>query len=388
MDTKERKRRRPARTPEEAAARRQRTTQQRAQTGAPQQEAPRSQSARRQASGTGTIDRSRAASTQTRAPRQRTVKRPEPEHIPEVTYSMPKPFSRGRFMLKLITVVAVVLAVMSCLSLFFQVDQVLVSGAEQYTPYAIKMASGIEEGDPLLQISEPRTAGKIIDALPYIKSVKISRNLPGTVSIQVQELEVTYAIQAIDESWWLIASDGRVVEQIDASQASAYTKIVGVLAEAPRTNQQIQAAQMTEPESETVPGETSEGETTVAETETTEPATEETGETSEQESEEVSLPPQPREGDQERMNTVLAILDQLERNEVIGQMSVIDVTSLTGITMEYGNRFHVVVGTTEELGYKIAAMTSAVAQLQEYEIGELDVSFKFGDKVIFNPANA
>lgn len=368
MDTKERKRRRPAQSPEEAAARRQKAAQTRGNRGVPQQS--RSQTTRRRSSNTGTIDRSRMASAQTRPPRQRAVREPDRENIPEVTYSMPKPFSRGLFLLKLVTVVAVVLAVMSCLSLFFQVDEILVSGADQYTPYAIKMASGIEEGDALLRISEPRTAGKIIDALPYVKSVKIGRNLPGTVNIQVEELEVTYAIQSIDESWWLIASDGRVVEQIDTTEASSYTKIVGVLAEAPRTNQQIQAADLLQADAE----ETVEEETAA-----------ENAEASDQE---LTPPEQTQETDQERMNTVLAILDQLERNEVIGQMSVIDVSSLTNITMEYGDRYHVVVGTTEDLGYKIAAMTSAVEQLKEYEIGELDVSFKVSDKVIFNPASA
>lgn len=386
MDTKERKRRRPARTPEEAAARRQQSPQQRSQRSAPQQPS-RSQTARRRSSSGRTIDRSRTASDQTRAPRQRAVREPERENIPEVTYSMPKPFSKGLFLLKIITVVAVVLAVMSCLSLFFHVDEVLVSGAEKYTPYAIKMASGIEEGDALLRISEPRTAGKIIDALPYIKSVRISRNLPGTVGIQVQELEVTYAIQAIDGSWWLIAADGRVVDQIDATQASAYTKIVGVLAEAPRTNQQIQAAQMLPTDEEQTSDATVTEET--AASENTEETTDENGETAETaEPQDLTLPGIPQEGDQERLDTALAILDQLERNEVIGQMSVIDVTSLTNITMEYGSRFHVLLGTSEDLGYKIAAMRSAVEQLQEYEIGELDISFKLKNQVIFNPASA
>lgn len=386
MDTKERKRRRPARTPEEASARRQRSTQQHTKRNALQQEVSRSQAVQRRTSAKGSIGRSGMASAQTGVPRRRTVRRPESENIPDVTYSMPKHFSRGRFLLKMVTVVAVVLAVMSCLSLFFKVEQVLVSGAQQYTPYSIKMASGIAEGDPLLQISEARTAGKIIDALPYIKSVKISRNLPSTVTIQVQELEVTYAIEAIDESWWLIASDGRAVEQIDATEASAYTKIVGMLVDVPQTNQQIQAAQMLPPASEEASDETTGDETAADAT------AEQTGETSEQQSDataqDMTLSVEQQEEEKERMTTLLAILDQLEQNEVIGQMSVIDVTSMTNITMEYGKRFHVVLGTNEDLGYKIAAMASAVEQLQAYEIGELDVSFKLSDKVIFNPANA
>ncbi len=386
MDTKERKQRRPARTPEEAAARRQRSEQQRARRNAVNQDSQRKQPTRRRAGAVGTVDRSGIESGHHSVPRQRTVRRPESEQIPEVIYSMPKPFSRGRFFLKLLTVAAVVLAVMSCLSLFFRVDEILVSGAEKYSPYSIKVASGIEEGDSLLQLSEPRTAGKIIDSLPYIKSVKISRTLPGTVNIQVQELEVTYAIQAIDETWWLIASDGRVIEQIDAAQASSYTKIVGLVTEATRINQPIQVIQMTEPEAQT------NTESTDPE-QSSEPTTEEdeTGNSTQPTAEseqDPSVQTETQAPDEESLNTLLSILGELERNEVIGQMSVIDLSSLTDISMEYGTRFHVILGTTEDLGYKIAAMKSAVEQLQEYEIGELDVSFKLSNKVVFNPTKA
>ena len=324
------------------------------------------QTQRRRATGSAAVNRRRRNPEQMTR-RNRVVRAPD-HNIPEVTYTMPKPFSRGGFLLKIVTVVAVVGAFLACLSLFFKVDSVKVVGAEKYSPYMIKEASGIEIGDSLLGLSEPRAAGRIIDALPYVRDVKIGRTLPGTVNIQIRELDVTYAIEAIDGTWWLIASDGRVIDQIDSTAATGYTRLLGVRAEAPRINQQIQAFSAAPvPE---IPV-----------------ATEDGSEATEATDAGLMLPTQPQITDADRLRVALELLTLLEQNEVIGDMASIDVSSLTNITMEYSTRFHVVVGTTENLSYKIAAMVSAIDQLEEYEIGELDVSFKFSEKVIFNPAS-
>ena len=287
------------------------------------------------------------------APRRRP--NPEPAEIPEVHYSMPKPFSRGKFFLKLGSAAAVVLAILACLSLFFRVDSVTVAGAKMYTPYTVQQASGIDEGDSMLGISEPRVIGKLIRTLPYIKEARIVRHLPGEVIIEITEMDVTYAVEAADGSWWLIASDGRVLEQTDETAALGYTMLRGVIADAPAVGGQITAAAVN-PE----PAETEEG-----------------GE----------APPDTGDPDApERLSTALAILQELEKNEIIGQMTVIDVSDLQNLSMDYGTRIHVLLGSRESLGYKIASMTSAVSQLEEYEIGELDVSFRFDEKVYFNPA--
>ena len=55
------------------------------------------------------------------------------------------------------------------------------------------------------------------------------------------------------------------------------------------------------------------------------------------------------------------------------------------ITMEYGQRLHVVLGTEENLAYKVQYMALAIGQMEEYETGELDVSFKYSDKALLNP---
>lgn len=306
-------------------------------------------------------NRSRTAVRRTvrrKQPVQERNVRPPQEEIPEVTYTMPKPFSKGGFLMKLVSVAAVVAAIVMCLSLFFRVEEVVVSGTDKYTPWMIKEASGISDGDSLLSVSDARISGNIISTLPYVKEVRVGIKLPGTVHIEITELETTYAIEASDSSWWLITSEGRVVERIQASAAAAYTRIYGVQANAPKEDQIIQAAEDTQQAPE---------------------STEET------EGDGVTLPTAAQITGAIRLEAVLTILNALEENGVIGQIASIDVTNINDITMEYGQRLHVVLGTSEELAYKVQYMALAMEQIEEYQTGELDVSFKYSDKALVNP---
>lgn len=306
---------------------------------------------------------SRKRSTAARSNQPRRVVKPPREDIPRVVYTMPKPFSRGGFLLRLISAAAVVAAIMMCLSLFFRVDQVVVSGTEKYTPYNVMEASGIAHGDSLLSVSDARVAGKIKLALPYVDEVRVGIKLPGTVQIEIKELQMTYAIRATDNSWWLITSNGRVLEQIPGSAASGYTRIFGVEADGPRKDQTVVAAEPNQPQPSTEPTGESQGETQGETLPTT--AVQNTG--------------------AQRLQVLLTVLSGLEDNGIIGQVESIDVTNLNHITMEYAQRLTIVLGTSENLPYKIAFMAQAISQLPDYETGELDVSFKYSEKALLNP---
>ena len=302
-------------------------------------------------------DRSRVP-VRRKHPAQKPAPQPVPEEIPEVTYTMPKPFSKGGFLVKLVSVAAVVAAVVMCLSMFFRVESVVVSGADKYTPWMVKEASGLTEGDSLLSVSDARVSGNIISALPYVKEVRVGIKLPGTVHIEITELETTYAIEASDSSWWLITSEGRVVERIQTSAAAGYTRIYGVQADSPKEDQIIRA--MEEGQQDQDPTEETEGDG-------------------------VTLPTMAQITGAMRLDAVITILNALEDNGVIGLIASIDVTNINDITMEYGQRLHVVLGTAENLDYKVQYMALAIAQIEEYQTGELDVSFKYSDKALVNP---
>ena len=287
-------------------------------------------------------------------PRRRVSKPTRPSH--PVVYTQPKAFNAHKLILQLMTVLAVVFALVFGMSVFFKVEVIEVSGAEVYTEWAVRQASGIEEGDRLLTFSRPRATGKIYAELPYVNHVRFGIKLPNTVIIDIDELDVVYAIQSSDGTNYLMSSQGKIVEQTTGGNADNYTKIKGVTLADPVVGQQARAA-------EEVVAET--GEATIP-----------TGETQ----------PVALVTNATRLATALTILQSLERNGIVGEASMVDVSDLDHIRLDYGTRYEVNLGGSNNIDYKIACMRDTINQLADYQTGELDVSFTIReDQVIYTP---
>ncbi len=274
-----------------------------------------------------------------RTPRKSENSRPKTP-TPAVIYTQPLPFNRDRLIVQLITVTAVVLAIVMGLSVFFKVKTVTVTGADTYSAWAVREASGISEGDKLLTFSKIRAASQIMANLPYVKGVRIGIKLPDTVNIMIEEESVVYAVKSSDGQWWMMDSDGRVVEQANNAKAATATQLLGVTLEAPAANQKGIATEMT-------PSETNE-----------------LGE----------LIPVTTTGAQ-RLTAALQIFKALESNDIVGEAASVDVTSTEDIILWYGTRYQVNLGDTSRLDYKIDCMNDAILQMSDYQSGVLDVSF-------------
>ena len=266
---------------------------------------------------------------------------------PSVTYTQPAPFNLQKLLLQLTATVAVVLAVVMGLSVFFKVEKVVVFGNKAYSAWRIQEAAEIELGSNLLTFGSTRACGRITTKLPYVDTARIGIKLPDTVNIYIKEFDVVYAIQSAGDDWWLMTSGGKIVEQIDAGLANTYTRVLGVKVDSPVPGMQAKAVEALIPvDQATSPTDA---------TEDTEPVVIITG--------------------AERLRTALLILDALELNDIVGEASSIDVSSLNSLELMYGARYQVKLGTSEDMEYKIASMKQAVAQLNEYQTGILDVSF-------------
>ena len=279
---------------------------------------------------------------------------------PPVVYTDPKPFNLNRLLIQLVAVLAIALAVTMGLSVFFKVETVMVYGNEAYSAWAVQEAAGLEGGENLLSFGRTKACGKIKTNLPYVKSVRIGITLPDTVNIYIEEFDVSYAIQTIDETWWLITSGGKVVEQIDGGTAGKHTKIQGVYLDAPEPGQPAKAQEIIQ----------------VSEAETVDP----------QLASESTAPPVVTTG-AGQLSAALQILTAMERNDIVGEVASVNVESLTNIVLWYGTRYQVNLGDTSEIEKKISYMKQAVAQLSDYQIGVLDISFvTWPDQVGFTPA--
>ena len=250
--------------------------------------------------------------------------------------------------MKDVIIIAVVLAVVVGLSVFFKVERVVVYGNNAYSAWTIKEASGIEDGERLLGIGRPRASGKIITALPYVKTARIGIKLPDTVNIYIEEFDVSYAVQAADESWWLMTSTGKIAEQIDKDASYSYTKVLGVQVVGPAVGQQAVALEVFEPEATQA---TEEG----AETEATSPLVTVTA--------------------NDRLQAALLILGKLEENDIVGEVTTVNVANLYNLELQYGQRYQVKLGDTSNMDRKISEMKASVMQLNDYQTGILDVSY-------------
>lgn len=276
-----------------------------------------------------------------KAPRRRASdgSRPERESAVQIQYTPAKPFNRNRFLLRLATVAAVVLALVLGMSIFFKAEQVTVSGAEKYTPWQIKEASGIQDGDGLLGLSRAKISARIRAKLPYVESVRVGIKLPDTVNIEITERTVMYAIEDTDAAWWLLNADGRVIDSSDVAAAKNHTRILGV---------KIQSAVV--------------GEQAIA----AEPIVETTAET---------IPTLPPVSGKNQLSAVVQVLTALENNGVMGNVDTVDVTDPGAMSVLYESRYQVSLGDTARLDYKIASMKAAIEKMGQYQSGYLDASF-------------
>ena len=259
---------------------------------------------------------------------------------PPVIYTEPKTFNRNRLIVQLATVTAVVAAVVMGLSVFFKVDEIRVSGAEVYSIEAVEQYSGIKKGDNLLTFSRPKAGALIKANLPYVDTVRFGIKLPGTVNIIIEEDDVVYSIKDQNGQWWLMNSDGRIVEQAKANQYANHTQILGVNLESPMPNSMAVAV-------EAAPTQTNaDGELMPATTENS-----------------------------QRLGVAQQILQALEQNDLVGSAASVDVSRLDDIILWYGTRYQVNLGDDSNLDYKISCMNEVILELNDYQSGILDISF-------------
>lgn len=235
--------------------------------------------------------------------------------------SAPRP--RTGFWVRMLTMAAVAMAVACCMTLFFQVEQIMVRGNHLYTAAEIADASGISPGDNMVTIQKANAASMIRSTLPYVRSVHIERNLPGTVEILVTESEISFAIEARNQSWYMVSTDGLVMEEIQSVHAPDYPNVKGLVLADPK-------------------------------------------------------PGNPISGESQKRSVVIKLMQLLVQYDLAMDTEYIDVTETHNITIKCGEKYEVMLGTSDDLDYKIEYLTAALRTLAadgNTKDGILDLTF-------------
>ena len=239
--------------------------------------------------------------------------------------------SRLGKVIQFLFVVALLGAMTVGATVFFQVEQVEVSGNARYTQEEIVACTGIKPGDNLFRMNKFAIQDHVKEEMPYIEDILIRRRLPSTITVAVTEWDAVAQILP-NENWvapeveegetapvatevsWLISVGGKLLEQAPAEDARM--KITGLTALDARDGIQISVPE------------------------------EESG----------------------RLLSVVALMDELERREMLADVSVMRVGS-TSIVLEYLGRYDVKLPLEGDFSYKLESLLAAVAD-QEGKRGQ------------------
>lgn len=242
-------------------------------------------------------------------------------------------WTRGGFptWAKMLVAVAVVLLFSL---VFFRVETFEVSGNVRYTAEEVAEASGITKGDILMAVNKTRTASRLLVKLPYVEEVRVYKEMPGTVRFEVVECTAVLAAKSEFSTYWLMAGDGKLLEEVDSREdekLSGIPVIEGV-------NLILPTQGATASFDDVISGQTA-------------------------------------------MRLVQAVSDA----GLSGSVSEINLSDPSNITMQVGDDLTVWLGDGSDEAYKVQYLLAVQGQLTAGKRGVLDLSFSSGEQAVFHP---
>ena len=281
--------------------------------------------------------------------------------------------NRGRrrfgLMFKLLCAGALAAAATLGATVFFQVETIAVVGNSRYTAQEIIDASGVQVGDNLFLLNRGQISAQILQQLPYVGEVTPQRSLPSTLIFQVTEIAAAARIEVYQDPEpkaaqedagaeeteqaeepeegeesktpadqpWLISVSGKLLEA-DKGNSAALT-VTGLTLRDPQAGQMMDV-----PDSQ-----------------------------------------------RERLSTLTQLLSLLEESGELGNVSAVDLTHSTWVSLRYRGRFDAKLPLGRDMAHALEVLSAAaeniVLQWGDQAAGTIDltVAQDLAD-AIFTPA--
>ena len=237
---------------------------------------------------------------------------------------------RFSFLYKILIFVTICGAIAVALALFFKVDTITVTGNSRYTANQIIEASGIETGDNMFFLNKYHASERITAALPYVETVRISRQLPDTLVVTVTECTAPAAVSQ-DGKLWLLSGDGKIV---DAKTGDG--KIVDAKTGDGKQYAVVEGLTLLEPQ--------------------------------------VGADLQVPEEQQPSARLLLTLLGLLRDKDMLGDVQTIDLSDTASVVMRYLDRFDVTFRWDADFDYKLDYLLAVVERLEVNEKGAIDMT--------------
>lgn len=128
----------------------------------------------------------------------------------------------------MIFVVTVIILYILSRTVFFKVENYEISGNERYSDSEILGAAGLGENENLYNIDLSATEAKIKKKLIYIDDVTVTRELLGTIVIEVTEAEEFACCQYEGNRYAVISRNGRYLSTEQAEPNEELLQIYGL----------------------------------------------------------------------------------------------------------------------------------------------------------------
>lgn len=224
------------------------------------------------------------------------------------------------FLYKLLAFVLICTAIALALTLFFRIRTIQVSGNDRYTREEIIAAAEVKEGDNLFLMNKYNAAERIRKALPYIETVQFRRMLPDGLSIVVTECADPAAVVQ-DGKAYLLCDTGNIVDEMAASAAKGRMQVKGLTLTGPAVGTQAQAA----------------------------------------------------EGQELTLERLLELMKALDSRDMTGNVSQLDMSDASQLTLRYLDRFDVYFPWDADYGYKLDYLLAVVEKLEVNEKGIINM---------------
>ena len=227
---------------------------------------------------------------------------------------------RGGRVFSFFLVLVMIGVIVASVTMFFQTNNIEVTGPSRYTPEEIIAASGLMVGDNLFAVNKFEVERRIKEQYPYVASVEIRRRLPDTFLFTVTE-RTPVAYLDVGEQRWILDKDAYLLEPLSISETVPYLQVVS-------------ASEAVDPHS----------------------------------GKRLTLP---EEG---AVNALEAVMDGLSDLNIIAEVGQIDVSKLYRLTFLYQNRLQVQLGNAEKMEKKLRLFATILAELDATDRGVLNVS--------------
>lgn len=216
-------------------------------------------------------------------------------------------------------------------AVLFKIETVTVEspdGQLAYDDSQIVAAFGQPAGENLFGFNTAEAQQAIAAALPYLESVEIKRRLPDTVVITATPAVETYTVESA--AGWAVLSQSYKVLRVDAEAPAGLVRIDGAQADAPAPGQPVKFTE------------------------------------------------------EDKLSVLQTVLSKAQA-QGLGPISEVDLTNTLELSFLYQDRIRIVLGTTNDLDYKIKWAWEMVTpgqtsdSLGEEERGTLDVSSRGED---------